>query len=364
MGNSELITAVLILLGAGVIIFSAISTRTILSLVKQSKYQRNWRTLFLLMNFFALGYIVALVMLLIGQRALLLTLTGTIFFFGALFVYLVVSVGVLTIQELIDTQTSLRTARDEAVQLSQLKSELLARVSHELRTPLHSILGYSDILINELHGSLGQKQKNMVDRIAVNADRLVGHVNHLLHQAKLESGELSVLHEPMSPKELLEYADLLIAPLIEQKGITYHCSLDPLLPDLLLGDAQMMREIVTNLLGNAIKFTDGGTISIDIFRESEEAWGVRVTDTGIGISIEEQELIFSPFQQADGSITRERGGTGLGLSITKQLITLMGGTIEVESEPNNGSRFSITLPLHAVDVKIKERDAETEGITT
>lgn len=347
----DILTLILISLGVCVLIFSAVSTRTILSMVATSQYQRHWLILLLLMIFFVVGYMGALLMVLTDQRSFLVTLTGMIFFFGALFVYIVVYVGSLTIQELLTTQDELVKARDRALEHSQLKTELLARVTHELRTPLHSILGYTEMLSNGIYGSLETKQQKTVNRITVNAERLVSHINHLLHQAKLEANELNISLNPMAPRDLAEYVELIAGPLVDQKGLDFFVHIDKSLPEMMLGDLQNLQEVITNIVGNAIKFTDRGQVSVSLILFDAMHWAIQVEDTGLGIPADRLSAVFEPFKQGDGSITRDYGGTGLGLAIAKQVTEMMGGELKVESKMGEGSCFTIILPLFLVEAE-------------
>jgi signal transduction histidine kinase len=279
------------------------------------------------------------------MSAFLLALTGIIFFSGALFVFIVVRIGFLTIRELSSTQKSLVVARDEAIEASRLKSELLARVSHELRTPLHAILGYTDILDSDIHGPLTEKQRETIGRMSVNADQLVGQINNLLRQAQIEVGELSIQMQPMKLAELLDFVDLIIGPLAANKGLVLEFHTEKDVPEEILADPQRLREIVTNLTGNAVKFTEEGIVSIRVFRPNKGFYGIEVKDSGIGIPVADLENIFEPFRQVDGSSTRRFGGSGLGLAIAKQITKLMGGEIHVQSKEGQGSCFTVLLPL-------------------
>lgn len=345
MGFNTLLTGGLILLGTGVMVLSVSRTLKILQLVKTSQYRRSWRTLFVLMVFFAVGYMMTLILVSIGITDLLIALTGVIFFFGALFVYIVVRIGFLTISELLATQHSLTTARDEAIKASQLKTELLGRVSHELRTPLHAILGYSDMLETAVYGPLKTKQQETVKRISVNAERLDSHISYFLQQVQIEAGELSIRQHPMAPANLLKHIDMIVDPLTAKKNLRLGCEIDAAVPPIIMGDEHLLQGIITNLVGNAVKFTSDGFVDVRIFLPKPNSWAIEVKDSGPGISAEAMKIIFEPFRQADGTITRRFGGTGLGLAIVKQITELMEGNVSVESEVGKGSCFTITLPL-------------------
>jgi signal transduction histidine kinase len=152
---------------------------------------------------------------------------------------------------------------------------------------------------------------------------------------------MKVSLNPFAPQELLDYVYLVIRPLAEQQGLTFTCQLDHDLPPTLLGDIHHLQEIMTNLIGNAVKFTDTGQIDVLISKEGEAYWGIHVKDTGIGIPAGQLDAIFNPFQQADGTIRRSHGGTGLGLSIAKQVAELMDGDIKVHSIVGKGTHFTV-----------------------
>jgi signal transduction histidine kinase len=344
-----ILTALLILLGACIMTFSVMRTRTILPLVQDSSYQWSWRLLFVLMLFFGLGYLTAFVLVLRNFTDSLVALTGIIFFLGALFVFIVVRTGFLTIRELNLTQKSVVFARDEAIVASQLKSELLARVSHELRTPLHAILGYAEILDKGVHGPLTDIQRRSIGRISCNADQLVGQINNLLRQSQIEVGDLPIQMEPMALVDLLESVRLVIGPPANEKGLALRCSIEDDVPAQLLADPQRLMDILTPLVDNAVKFTEAGEIGLRIFRPNSGYYAIEVKDTGIGIPDEALAVIFDPFRQVDGSSRRSFGGSGLGLAIAKQTAVLMGGELHVQSKEGRGSCFTVLLPLVLYD---------------
>ncbi|MHB8748578.1 MAG: GAF domain-containing protein [Aggregatilineales bacterium] len=241
---------------------------------------------------------------------------------------------------------------DRAVELAKanrLKSEFLARVSHELRTPMNSINGYSDMLLREQYGTLTEKQADRIERIWRNGRNLLALIDDLLDISKIDAGKMELHIEPLDlPGELRATLEALEAQAVS-RGLYLHVNVSPDLPPV-LADSMRLRQVVTNLLGNAIKFTKTGGVTIEAHAGSEDKRPVvytRVIDTGIGIKIEDQAIIFDEFRQVDGSVTREYGGTGLGLAITKKLLELMDGQIWVESEFGRGSVFTFVLPTTA-----------------
>jgi len=244
-------------------------------------------------------------------------------------------------------QAELAIARDQALEASLLKSQLLASVSHELRTPLSGILGYAELLQIESFGPLAEEQKQAAAQIVESADYLAAMINGLLDEAQIEAKTLILRMGPCSGREILERAEASLAMLPRNKGLELLTQVDPGFPARMAGDEQRLQQIFTNLIGNAIKFTREGQVRATLSQPDSEHWCLQVMDTGIGIPREDQSRIFEPFQKLNNSLTRENRGTGLGLSITQQLVDLMGGEIVVESEVGLGSRFTVTLPLLA-----------------
>lgn len=247
------------------------------------------------------------------------------------------------------TEVELAQARDQALEASRLKTDLLARVSHELRTPLGAILGFAELLKFGIYGPLFEEQKTAVAEIIDSTNNLTGQVNDLLDQAKLEAGKLDLHLTAFSPADLLNNLLHKMEILANNKGLslTTHIATD--MPGVLTGDLSRLQQILVNLISNAIKFTPTGMVKVCLYRPDVAHWAIQVMDTGIGIPSEAQACLFEPFMQVDGSITREQSGTGLGLSIVKQLTDLMGGEITVESKPGHGSTFVVLLPLQPVE---------------
>ncbi len=248
------------------------------------------------------------------------------------------------IQERIKIESELKQTRDQAVSASLFKSELLARVSHELRTPLGAILGYLEMLRAEIYGPLEDEQKETVTTIIDVNKALTDLVNELLDQARLEAGQIRVEDSPFSPLELTNSVHTRLLILAETQGLKFEKIYDDTLPAQLCGDIHRLQQILINLIGNAIKFTEEGFVRLEVFDVDGNWWGMKVSDSGMGIPQEETYHIFEVFHQVDNTYTRSRGGFGLGLSIVKQLVDLMGGTVSVESEVGKGSQFLVQLP--------------------
>jgi PAS domain S-box-containing protein len=242
-------------------------------------------------------------------------------------------------------QEALRIARDQALEASRAKTQLLSKVSHELRTPLGGVLGYAELLQNNTFGELSPRQHKAVSEIVDSAEYLTNMVNELLDEAQLRSST-ATLQEKMFPTfKLIQGAISGLDILAQKKGLSFSVQIDPNMPQEIYGDDRRIRQIIINLIGNAIKFTREGNVNLSIKRPDEHHWEIQVEDTGVGIPKEEQAIVFEPFRQLNSSVTRDNRGVGLGLSITKQLVDLMHGRIILESEPGKGSTFTILLPI-------------------
>jgi signal transduction histidine kinase len=250
------------------------------------------------------------------------------------------------------SEISLAQARDQAVAASRFKSQLLAKVSHELRTPLGAIMGYTELLQNGVFGPLSQQQQGVTAEVIDSTDYLAKLVNELLDQAQNESGAMRLHIRPVAPADILQYVEAQLGVLAQNKGLLLATEMDEDVPLLLMGDYERLQQIVVNLVGNAIKFTDSGRVRVRLFRPDPAHWAIEVADTGAGIPQEAQIYIFEPFRQVNDSMTRQQGGTGLGLAIVQQLAGLMGGQITLESKIGVGSTFTVVLPLELTAEKI------------
>ncbi len=237
---------------------------------------------------------------------------------------------------------ALREANLQLVEANKVKSRFLATVSHELRTPMNSIIGYSEILQDELDGPLTADQADSVERILRSGRNLLSLINDVLDYSRIEAGKITIHPISFVVSEALDDALKVILPLAKQKNLTITSDIsDPLLTAY--ADPDRTRQILLNILANAIKFTETGSIHIKIEAKENQAL-ISITDTGIGILPEDLPHLFEEFHQIDSSMSRKFGGTGLGLAISKQLLTLMNGTVEVESRIGEGSTFTIMLP--------------------
>lgn len=242
----------------------------------------------------------------------------------------------------------LTRALEEAQAASQLKSELLAKVNHELRTPLGSILGFSEMLLEGLYGPLPVDQQEPLSHIIDSTQYLSHRVNDLLDQAQLEAGKLKLQIRPFNPRIFIDDVMAKMQVLAQPKGLHLSAEIAPTVPSNLWGDVDRLKQILINLVGNAIKFTEQGEVKIMLGRPDPIHWAMEVSDTGAGIPVEAQAMIFEPFRQVDSSVTRQQAGTGLGLAIVKQLVNLMGGQINVVSKVGIGSTFIVVLPLESI----------------
>jgi signal transduction histidine kinase len=229
---------------------------------------------------------------------------------------------------------------------NEFKTRFIARISHELRTPLGALLGMSEMLQQSVYGPLTPAQMDITQRIINNTHILERTFAEFLDQSQLESGQLRLKQEEFSPHVLVQMVHSNNLPLALQKRLTMYVEVDPTLPDILYGDKGRIEQILSNLVINAIKYTQNGGVEINVRSDGATHWLLQVKDTGIGISEENLNFIFEPFRQADETLVRKFGGVGLGLAIVKQLVTAMNGDVRVESKIGEGSTFTVVLPLH------------------
>ncbi|ETR73456.1 MAG: multi-sensor hybrid histidine kinase [Candidatus Magnetoglobus multicellularis str. Araruama] len=246
----------------------------------------------------------------------------------------------------IEVETRQR-AEQEAIAANKTKSQFLANMSHEIRTPLNAIIGFSELLKKDLTDN---KHKNYVQTIVSSGKTLLGLINDILDLSKIEAGKLELQYSNVSLRTLLQEMSYTFSPTLTSKGLSYNIDIDPDLPEALLLDEVRIRQILFNLVGNAVKFTEQGSISVFVKKKFTEVDNshikliIGVQDTGVGIPEDQVSVIFESFRQQDGQKLSEYGGTGLGLAITKRLIEMMNGKIEVISQVNKGSVFQFELP--------------------
>jgi signal transduction histidine kinase/HAMP domain-containing protein/ActR/RegA family two-component response regulator len=260
--------------------------------------------------------------------------------------------------EIADASASLEEKAKQLALVSRYKSEFLANMSHELRTPLNSMLILSNLLAENCEGNLSAKQLEYVRTIATAGQDLLTLISQILDLSKIEAGKMQVEKRRLPLAELRKYVERHFLPIAQQKGLEFCIRVGEGVPPAVVTDAQRLEQILKNLLSNAFKFTDEGAVTLEMvlakntrrfqnpaLRNAPGAIGFVVSDTGIGIPLEKQQIIFEAFQQADASTSRTYGGTGLGLTISRELARLLGGEIMLESHSGAGSTFTLFLPL-------------------
>jgi PAS domain S-box-containing protein len=251
--------------------------------------------------------------------------------------------SITDIQTQRNIEAELRRQRDRAAEASRSKSEFLANMSHEIRTPMTSILGFADLLED---GGIGRDEvERYVRTIQRNGQHLLSLINDILDLSKIEAGKVELQESTVAVRPIVEDVRALLSGRAEDQGIALRVDVRDEAPERIVADPVRLRQILVNLVGNAIKFTERGAVRLEVGRSAGDRIRFDVVDTGIGIAPEQLGRVFAAFEQADSSITRRFGGTGLGLPITRSLVDCMGGSISVDSTPSVGSRFTVQLPI-------------------
>ncbi len=265
-----------------------------------------------------------------------------------------------TIRRQIQLITDLNISEKKVKQTAQVKENFMANMSHEIRTPMNAILGFTNLLQRK---NLDEASKEYVQTIQKSSESLLTIINDILDLSKIEAGMMRIEATPFSIRGLVHSVETMFKVKATEKQLLLSIIVNDSLPDTLEGDATRLTQILVNLIGNALKFTQTGSITIEINNEGEKNnivnTGIVITDTGIGIEKEKLSSIFERFQQADDAVTRKFGGTGLGLSIVKDLVLLQKGTISTESEPGKGTRFHISIPYKIAAQEVKHNYLET-----
>ncbi len=246
-------------------------------------------------------------------------------------------------QELEKQQEQIKLQNIQLQESYKLKSEFLATMSHELRTPMNAIMGFSQLLLRQYGDPLSGQQQNLIQRILNNSKNLLDMINEMLDFSKIEAGRLEIKPQRFNLGNLINLTIEELRSLAVQKQLNLTAEVK-LKDSYVVQDANFIKRIIVNLVSNAIKFTDIGTVKIKVWEINPDKIAIAITDTGIGIAPADREKIFQAFRQIDQGFTRQHSGTGLGLAISQSLVTMMGGKIDLESKLNEGSTFTVEIP--------------------
>ncbi|MBN1937281.1 MAG: response regulator [Anaerolineae bacterium] len=260
--------------------------------------------------------------------------------------------------------SALSEANERLKELDRLKSEFLATVSHELRTPLNAIIGFSELLLSEKLGALAPEQRRGVDNVLASGELLLELINNILDFSKIEAGQLDLDEVDFDPGQVVEQMVDLVAPRAFAKGLEFVYTVSPDIPACLRGDPLRLRQVLVNLVSNAVKFTERGQVVVRVdlvhAQDASVRLGCSVADTGIGIPPERLASVFASFVQSDGSVARQYGGSGLGLTISKRLVEMMGGDLRIESQVGRGSTFSFDVVLQHALIQVPAAQPEVD----
>src|SRR5690554_6244503 len=264
--------------------------------------------------------------------------------------------------ELKEKAEELAIQKEKAEESTQMKSQFLANMSHELRTPMNSILGLTELILDS--GSLKGKNKERLEVVLKSGRRLMTLINDILDLSKIEAGKMEIREEPVMLDEIIEDVENAINPLTLNKNIEFRITKNINTRVRISTDKGRVTQVLINLLGNAVKFTDEGYVELAVSIPDDNTLLFNVTDTGIGLSENDQKIIFEEFRQVDGTTTRKYGGTGLGLTICKKIADMLNGNISVKSELGKGSTFSFSVPLKVVEIRAEKPEDPKVNIET
>lgn len=344
-----------VVLGSGVMVLAIRNTGKLTALIKNQAEKSRWTILRTFMFFFLFGYAATGALLLTQQTKLVFFLLGLVFFFGAIFVFKTVQAGLDSVNSLeaviAERTQDLVLARKEAEDAVEARTRFMANVSHEIRTPMNAVLGLTTLLLKT---DLTDAQRADLMTLREASNVLLGVVTDVLDFAKIETNSFDIEEHPISLISLLKSVKAIWQNEAHQKGIALDFAIPEEFWPYWLGDKLRIQQILQNLIANAVRFTDSGSVLVEVSSASSVVTFV-VSDTGAGIPTEDLELIFHSFRQS----ATDRGGTGLGLAICHRLCRAMGGELEVESQLEKGSKFTVTMPLR----RIKEFEESDESLS-
>lgn len=342
ISSSGFVSIILVLLGAGVMMYSVFETRHLLTLIQGQKTSKNWQVLYYLIIFFLFGYGGVVLLISFKITSFIFLLMGVIFFGGACFVALVIKTGSLTITELkalSKQQLKIQQEKETAEAIATLHSEFLNVMSHELRTPLNAIFGFSEILAITLEAP---EEQEYIQQIKDSGNHLLGMIDQVLIFAKLRSEKLTLSRQSFDLEECLQSIIARYQTIVDARpGLDLKLWLSNTCPQYVWSDRQYLQQTLDYLLNNAVKFTQSGAILLAVTAHEKKLY-MMLHDTGIGIQPEQMERLFRPFSMGDSSMTRQYGGMGLGLILSKYLLETMDGEIWLQS---NGIQSGLSLPL-------------------